>query len=160
MAPPAPDSSEIRRSPSSIKELVTSKGPEIGSRRTPQRQRPRSLPGASELLHPRIGELLVEIPKASPFSVALQGDTKPDRKLKRRRSAGNSKYTEIRPPDVKRIRSSDNQISSANSVPFWGDQAIKPLTETNLKLLQDKMSPANQSLSRRNSAKHQRVSAL
>ncbi|KAL9007849.1 MAG: hypothetical protein Q9173_006966 [Seirophora scorigena] len=53
--------------------------------------------------------------------------------------------------------------SGANSVSFWGSQAVKPLTEANLEIFLGSMSGSDkgkQPLSRENSAQHPRVAAL
>ncbi|KAL8958861.1 MAG: hypothetical protein Q9193_004162 [Seirophora villosa] len=61
------------------------------------------------------------------------------------------------PPSGKRAK------SGANSVPFWGPQAVKPLTEANLEIFLGSMSGSDkgkQPSSRKNSAQHPRVAAL
>ncbi|KAL9017279.1 MAG: hypothetical protein Q9185_005400 [Variospora sp. 1 TL-2023] len=61
------------------------------------------------------------------------------------------------PPTAKRAR------SGPDSVPFWGLDAIKPLTEANLDTFLESMSGSDQRyqpLSRKNSAQHRRVTAL
>ncbi|KAL8787170.1 MAG: hypothetical protein Q9213_002386 [Squamulea squamosa] len=93
--------------------------------------------------------------------------SRPDKTLKRSRSdVENDPPVEITTnspiPNTKRARIQQGLAESGpDSVPFWGAQAIKPLTEANLERLQSTMSGSDPSnLSRRNSAPHRRVSEL
>ncbi|KAL8680959.1 MAG: hypothetical protein Q9186_002859 [Xanthomendoza sp. 1 TL-2023] len=64
---------------------------------------------------------------------------------------------------TKRAKAQPLTKSGPDSVPFWGVQAIKPLTEANLNRFQDSMSNSDQHIShvsRQNSAKYRRVSGL
>ncbi|KAL8836462.1 MAG: hypothetical protein Q9170_002895 [Blastenia crenularia] len=95
---------------------------------------------ASDLLHPTTKSPDTKRPPKRSRSLSDEGDAA--------LPASTSKKTKITGPD---------------SVPFWGAQAIKPLTEDNLELLQDIMSnpsQTNQQLSRKGSIQHRRVSQL
>ncbi|KAL8725074.1 MAG: hypothetical protein Q9166_007585 [cf. Caloplaca sp. 2 TL-2023] len=100
-----------------------------------------------------------------PSTSQESSNHKPGNSLKRRRSENGEEVLRANGPspqalDHKRAKAPALATSRPESVPFWGVEAIKPLTEANLERLQGTRSNSGYAPSQTKPVQHRRVSEL